>query len=89
MKGALLNIVNFFLSHSKLQARRTLSPTARVRLYPVPQNAPHISVEMNVPNLPEGKCPKATDVSLWYGVYSALLMAFWLSILGVARRNRP
>jgi len=25
---------------------------------------------MNVPNFPEGKRPKATDVSPWYGVYS-------------------
>ncbi len=24
---------------------------------------------MNVPNFPEGKRPKATDVSPWYGVY--------------------
>ena len=41
----------------------------RPGLYPVPQNAPHVSAGMNVLNLPEGQSPKATDVSPWYGVY--------------------
>ncbi len=38
-------------------------------VYPVPQNAPHVSAGMNVLNFPKGQCPKAADVSLWYGVY--------------------
>ncbi|GEM_PF-3850199 len=38
-------------------------------LYPVPQNAPHVSAGMNVLELPKGQRPKATDVSPWYGVY--------------------
>ena len=60
-------------------------------VYPVPQNAPHVSAGMNpvptppsendafptqrgwngvnVLDFPEGQCPKATDVSPWYGVY--------------------
>jgi len=38
-------------------------------VYPEPQNAPDVSREMNVPNFPEGKWPKAMDVSPWYGVY--------------------
>ena len=41
-------------------------------IYPVPQNAPHVSAGMNVPNFPEGQRPKATDVSPWYGVYFPL-----------------
>ncbi len=40
-----------------------------VSLYPVPQNAPHVSVGMNVLDFPEGPGPKAPDVSPWYGVY--------------------
>ncbi|TAK07944.1 hypothetical protein EPO44_03270 [bacterium] len=56
--------------------------------YPVPQNAPHVnagmdpervrlarkrgSFGMNVLSLPEGKRPKATDVSPWYGAYPCL-----------------
>ncbi len=40
-----------------------------LRIYPEPQNAPDVSPGMNVPNFPEGKRPKATDVSPWYGVY--------------------
>ena len=43
-------------------------------LYPVPQKAPHVSARMNVPNLPEGQRPKATDVSPWYGVYKSSLV---------------
>ncbi|MBI2087475.1 MAG: DNA polymerase III subunit alpha [Deltaproteobacteria bacterium] len=43
------------------------------RVYPVPQNAPHVSAGMNVPNYPEGQRPKATDVSPWYGVYEERL----------------
>ncbi len=39
-------------------------------VYPEPQNAPDVSPGMNVPNFPEGKRPKATGVSPWYGVYS-------------------
>jgi hypothetical protein len=27
---------------------------------------------VNVPNFPEGKSPKATNVSPWYGVYQSL-----------------
>ena len=42
---------------------------AVVPVYPVPQNAPHVSAGMNVLNFPEGQRPKATDVSQWYGVY--------------------
>jgi len=38
-------------------------------VYPVPQNAAHVSVGMNVPDFPDGQRPKATDVSPWYGVY--------------------
>jgi hypothetical protein len=38
-------------------------------IYPVPQNAPCVSAGMNVQNSPRGQCPKATDVSPWYGVY--------------------
>ncbi len=38
-------------------------------LYPVPQNAPHVSAGMNVVKIPEGQRPKAMDVSPWYGVY--------------------
>ena len=38
-------------------------------VYPVPQNAPHVSAGMNVLELPKGQRPKATDVSPWYGVY--------------------
>ncbi len=38
-------------------------------VYPVPQNAPHVSAGMNVVKFPEGQRPKATDVSTWYGVY--------------------
>ncbi len=44
-------------------------------LYPVPQNAPHVSAGMNVVRCPEGQRPKATDVSTWYGVYA------WLAVL--------
>jgi len=43
------------------------------RIYPVPQNAPHVSTGMNVLDFPEGHRPKATDVSPWYGVYPYLL----------------
>jgi len=35
-----------------------------VFVYPVPQNAPHVSAL----NLPEKQSLKATDVSPWYGV---------------------
>ncbi len=41
----------------------------QVSLYPVPQNAPHVSAGMNVLEFPEGPRPKATNVSPWYGVY--------------------
>ncbi len=44
-------------------------------LYPVPQNAPCVSAGLNVLNSPRGKCPKATDVSPWYGVYFQLAFA--------------
>lgn len=40
-------------------------------VYPVPQDAPNANESMNVLNFPEGKHPKAADVSPWYGVYSA------------------
>src|SRR3972149_5898830 len=40
-----------------------------LEIYPVPQNAPDVSAGMNVLDFPEGQCPKATDVSPWYGVY--------------------
>ncbi len=49
----------------------TFSPVG-LSLYPVPQNAPHVSTGMNVLDLPEVHRPKATDVSPWYGVYSSL-----------------
>jgi hypothetical protein len=38
-------------------------------IYPVPQNAPCVSAGINVLNTLQGKRPKATDVSPWYGVY--------------------
>ena len=40
-------------------------------VYPVPQKDLYVSAGMNVLN-PEGHCPKATDVSPWYGVYHFL-----------------
>ena len=43
-------------------------------VYPVPQNAPHVSAGMNVLNLPEGQSPKATDVSPWLTVGSIPLV---------------
>ena len=46
------------------------SSRASYTIYPVPQNAPDVSAGRNVPGFPEGTCPKATDVSLWYGVYT-------------------
>jgi hypothetical protein len=40
------------------------------KVYPVTQNAPHVSVGMNVLSVfPQSEVPKATDVSPWYGVY--------------------
>ncbi len=55
-------------------------------IYPEPQNARDVSPGMNVPNIPEGKRPKATDVSPWFGVYgrSFLIDIFGL-ILGKVR----
>ena len=44
-------------------------PVQGAVVYPVPQNAPHVSAGTNALN-PEGHRPKATDVSPWYGVYS-------------------
>ena len=38
-------------------------------IYPEPQNTPEVSPAINVPNFPEGKRPKSTDVGPWYGVY--------------------
>ncbi len=60
-------------------------------LYPVPQNAPHVparalaggSAGMNVLDFPEGPCPKATDVSPWYGVYKRNLFSAPLLVTGV------
>ncbi len=49
--------------------------TVVVKLYPVPQNAPHVRAGMNVLSFPEGQRPKATDVSPWYGVYLGLWLA--------------
>ncbi len=43
----------------------------QTHLHPEPQNASDVSPGMNVPNFPEGKRPKATDVSPWYGVYQS------------------
>ncbi len=45
-------------------------------IYPEPQNALDVSPGMKVPDFPEGKRPKATDVSPWYGVYH-----YWLGAL--------
>jgi len=42
-----------------------------VLIGPVPQNSPHVTAEMNVLNLPDGRSPEATDVSPWYGVDTA------------------
>lgn len=53
------------LARACLRWRTTNTST----VYPVPQNAPHASAGMNVPNFPQGQRPKATDVSRWYGVY--------------------
>jgi len=41
-------------------------------IYPVPQNAPHVSAGINVPKFLEGQGPKATDLSPWYGVYEVV-----------------
>ncbi len=49
---------------------------ANIFIYPVPQNAPCVSAGMNILNSPRGECPKATDVSPWYGVYFAILWCF-------------
>ncbi len=38
-------------------------------VYPVPQKATYVSAWMNGQIEPGGQHPKATDVSLWYGVY--------------------
>jgi len=48
---------------------RKVARVSGFTVYPEPQNAPDVSPGMNVPNFPEGKRPKATDVSPWYGVY--------------------
>jgi hypothetical protein len=44
----------------------------KLDFYPVTQNAPHVSVGINVLYSRKGQCPKATDVSPWYGVYPSL-----------------
>ncbi len=43
-------------------------PLGLSNFYPEPHNAPDVSPGMNVPNLPEGKRPKATDLCPWYRV---------------------
>ena len=49
-----------------------------VFLYPVPQNAPHVSAGMNVLNFPEGQRPKTTETSPWYRVYRTAAWIFRL-----------
>jgi len=56
-------------------------------IYPVPQNAPYVSAGMNVPNIPEGQRPKATDVSPWYGVYLTIKKSRSSLALGVIDRT--
>ncbi len=50
------------------------------RIYPVPQNAPHVGAGINVPNFPEGQRPKARDVSPWDGVYFSYKGTAYLAI---------
>lgn len=49
-------------------ARRT-SPSRQPILYPVPQNAPHVSARMNALNFPARKCSEVRAVNPWDGVY--------------------
>jgi hypothetical protein len=45
---------------------------------------------MNVLNFPKGQCPKATDVSPWYGVYASLIFLLPESLVKKqGRRQSP
>ncbi len=44
-------------------------PVRDLLIYPVTQNAPHVSAGMKVLHVAEGPRPKATDASPWYGVF--------------------
>ncbi len=59
---------------------------SQTKVYPEPQNALDVTPGMNVPNFPEGKRPKATDVSPWYGVYRLKAHSFCKGVLSSIRR---
>jgi len=61
---------------------KSIRKFVRVFLYPVPQNAPHVSAGMNVLKFPEGQRPKTTETSPWYRVYRTAAWYkcfFWVS----------
>src|SRR3990172_5238879 len=57
---------------------KSIRKFVRVCLYPVPQNAPHVSAGMNVLNFPEGQRPKTTETSPWYRVYRTAAWYKWI-----------
>ena len=59
-------------SRDKAACFDELSRAETIDFYPEPQNAPCVSVGMNVPDSLQEQFHKATGVSPWYGVYHPL-----------------
>jgi arsenite methyltransferase len=68
--GASTRVIGVDLSLDMVQrAARSLGQLELSHVYPVPENAPHVSATMTALDLPEAQCSKAGDVSPWSGVY--------------------